>query len=83
MSKTVKEILDIIPEELRDTLRIDVDEDENEFAINGLETIIIVRNPIDITMYESKDGEKLYTIKTKNGGEFVLSDNGNTFATIV
>lgn len=81
MTKTIDEILGLIPDELRNKLRIDVD--ENEFSVMGLETIIIVRNPVDIVIHENKSGETLYSIVTKNAGEFIVSSSGATFATIV
>lgn len=82
MTKSIDEILGQIPEELRNKLRIEVNVDE--FSINGLETIIIVRNPVDIIVYTNKSAdEKQYSIKTKNGGEFVVSNSGSTFVTIV
>jgi hypothetical protein len=81
--RSVKEILDQIPEDIRKKLGID-DIDDNGFRIYGLETVIIVQNPIDIDIYEAQStGEKQYTIKTKNGGQFVVTDSGSTFVTIV
>lgn len=82
MTENIKEMLEKLPEELRNKLRIDV-WDENGIQIDGLETVIQIRNIVDIDVRNSKPDQIAYTIKTKNGGEFVIKSTGSTYVTIV
>lgn len=81
--KSVKKILEQIPEDIRKRLCIDEWDDGSGFQIDGLETVIAVRNPVDIRVHKFDNSEQEeYIIKTKNGGEFIVHKTGGTYLTI-
>lgn len=81
--KSVKEILEQIPEEIKKRLDIEEWDDGSGFQIDGLETVIAIHDPIDIHVHKFDDSEQEeYVIKTKNGGEFIVHKTGGTYLTI-